>query len=448
MNASWSKERRRSAAEECVSYFRELPVFDRLLRGFREKYASYGSFSGTVSLRNLKPEDIEALEGFFRRSFHGQKSVRVSAGRFLKALGESRFSEVSGEELLRLYFGEEILGRRESRSREEERLRAAFQKIKEEFPEEISRQWLDHIWKERPQAYYSLLRKYQESGQDCDVLEEGLRLGAEILLALPARQGKAEYLPVFAAGLTGNPHYFDEGTSEGRFLYQIVRWYWEMEGNPAEDARIFPALQKQKTYLKAGILRDDISNYAIVSGVRGRKKDGCFHVGMEGFGAERDAVMVPLSVLAGWSGAQCAGGRIYIVENPSVFSMLCGKLEGNFACMCMNGQPRLACVLLLDLLARSETEIFYAGDFDPEGLLIAQKLRQYYRGPFSYWHMSAEDYRRGCSAEEISPRRLKMLERVTDEELVPAAAAMRESRRAGYQENIWKVYEEELSGKA
>ena len=48
------------------------------------------------------------------------------------------------------------------------------------------------------------------------------------------------------------------------------------------------------------------------------------------------------------------------------------------AYMCMNGQPRLAGLMVLDLLAKSGTEVYYSGDLDPEGILIAQKLSQYY----------------------------------------------------------------------
>ena len=50
----------------------------------------------------------------------------------------------------------------------------------------------------------------------------------------------------------------------------------------------------------------------------------------------------------------------------------------------MNGQPRLSSLLLLDLFAKAKMEVWYAGDFDPEGLLIAQKLKQYYQGEFFY----------------------------------------------------------------
>ena len=91
--------------------------------------------------------------------------------------------------------------------------------------------------------------------------------------------------------------------------------------------------RQSKSYLKAGILLDEISNYCMISGIQAWKKEGTPHAGMNGF---------------------CQ--------------------EGTCACMCMNGQPRLASILLLDLAAEARIRISYAGDFDPEGLLIAKKV--------------------------------------------------------------------------
>lgn len=108
--------------------------------------------------------------------------------------------------------------------------------------------------------------------------------------------------------------------------------------------------------------------------------------------------------------------------------------------MCMNGQPRLSSLLLLDLLARSSVRIYYAGDFDPEGLLIAQKLKQYYQGEMIFWHMTSQDYDQAMSKETISDRRLKMLERITDPGLLPAVERMKEEKRAGYQEKLISLY--------
>ena len=88
-------------------------------------------------------------------------------------------------------------------------------------------------------------------------------------------------------------------------------------------------------------------------------------------------VQVPLAVISEWELLHCSQDEIYIVENPSVFAVLCGKeKEKNTrrAYMCMNGQPRLAGLMVLELLAKSGTRVYYAGDLDPEGILIAQKL--------------------------------------------------------------------------
>ena len=160
---------------------------------------------------------------------------------------------------------------------------------------------------------------------------------------------------------------------------------------------------------------------------------------MAGFLEEQHIVQVPLAVLTEWESLHCPRNEIYIVENPSIFAMLCGKEEANQkgkAYMCMNGQPRLAGLMALDLLAKSETRVYYAGDLDPEGVLIAQKLSQYYKGEFYYWHMEAADYERCKSEEVISPKRLKILERITDERLKPVAALIRKFRTAGYQEML------------
>ena len=109
--------------------------------------------------------------------------------------------------------------------------------------------------------------------------------------------------------------------------------------------------------------------------------------------------------------------------------------------MCMNGQPRMAVLLVLDLLAAAGVKVFYAGDFDPEGLLIAQKISEYYQGEFEFWHMGAEDYESSRSNEVISDRRLKSLRNIRDERLFPVVRLLQECKVAGYQEKLLGVYQ-------
>ena len=269
--------------------------------------------------------------------------------------------------------------------------------------------------------------------------ERLLRLGAEMYNHLPYRQSEKLYLAVFAAMLTGNPHAFDNGTADGNFLYQIIQMDMESRSIKIEASEIFPAYKRQKSYLMAGIMLDDISNYAMLYQVQAVKKDGSIHQGMAGFAREQHIVQVPLAVISEWELLRCSQDEIYIVENPSVFAVLCGKeKEKNTrrAYMCMNGQPRLAGLMVLELLAKSGTKVYYAGDLDPEGILIAQKLSRYYKGEFHYWHMETEDYEKCKSEEVISPKRMKILERITDDRLKPVVERIKAYGTAGYQEML------------
>ena len=91
----------------------------------------------------------------------------------------------------------------------------------------------------------------------------------------------------------------------------------------------------------------------MLSHVKAQKKDGDLHMGMEGFWQEDDMVQIPLAVLSKWNSIFCKDNEMYIVENPSIFAGLCAGHTKQVSCMCMNGQPRLAGLVTLDLLAAS-----------------------------------------------------------------------------------------------
>ena len=428
MNES-EQEELEKIKKECLAYFGQSPVWKKVLRGFREKYSSYGRFGGKVVLKNLKSQDIEELEGFFGKSFHGQKSVTVSAEKFRQELEVSRYKNMTPEWLLENFFEEPLLGKQEQkllRQQEKERIWENFRKSYEGMPIEMVEESLKNIVKD-------------SENRELTEWERLLRLGAEIYNHLPYRQSEKLYLAVFAAMLTGNPHAFDNGTADGNFLYQIIQMDMESRGIKIEASEIFPAYKRQKSYLMAGIMLDDISNYAMLYQVQAVKKDGSIHQGMAGFAREQHIVQVPLAVISEWELLRCSQDEIYIVENPSVFAVLCGKeKEKNTrrAYMCMNGQPRLAGLMVLELLAKSGTKVYYAGDLDPEGILIAQKLSRYYKGEFHYWHMETKDYEKCKSEEVISPKRMKILERITDDRLKPVVERIKAYGTAGYQEML------------
>lgn len=427
MNRLQDHEQRK---RECVEFFKQNSIWKRVFTGFCNKYASYGHFSGKVVVNHLSHEDIDALEGFFGQNYHGKKSVTISAEKFAKALSHSKYADISPQEILTDYFGTPLLGKAEVqalRNRRIEEIKCEFSKTFKETPAADFYHELETI------AKAGIRNRLQNSNQD--EFEEWkcmLWLCAKIYNVLPYRMEKKLYLAVFAARVTGNPHAFDFGTPEGNLLYQVIQMDLELRGIRCEATELFPAYKRQKGYLLAGIMINDISNYALLYHVHAVKRDGSLHEGMEGFLREKHIVQVPLNVIAEWDRIECVDNEIYIVENPSVFATICGEKS----CMCMNGQPRLAGLIVLELLAKTGTCIYYSGDLDPEGMLIAQKLSQFYGGKFIYWHMTEDDYEECKSNEVLSERRRKMLEKITDPELVPVAHAIEKCKMAGYQENI------------
>ena len=250
------------------------------------------------------------------------------------------------------------------------------------------------------------------------------------------RTGKRDrqLLAVFAAGVTGNPHYFDVGTAAEKLLGA----YLETVTPPELFEGLSGAERKNQLFYQAGLLKDDLSNEILAYGIRGLRRDGTLHAGLEGFFREREPVRLTLRTLSGLKAAEASGKAIRIVENPAVFSMLTDRYPEEPA-LCVNGQPRLAALLLLDLL-KEEHEFYYAGDFDPEGLLIAQRLKERYRERLKLWRYEGELYRNYLSEVPLPPERLKKLERVRLSELQEIKELMLREKKAAYQEAMMGEY--------
>ena len=84
----------------------------------------------------------------------------------------------------------------------------------------------------------------------------------------------------------------------------------------------------------------------------------------------------------------------------------------------------------------------YAGDMDPEGLDIAQRILDSFPGRVHIWRMSGDDYEKALSQEQVSERRLEMMKNLTNPVLKNTARKIREQKRAGYQEMLL----EEMAG--
>ena len=91
----------------------------------------------------------------------------------------------------------------------------------------------------------------------------------------------------------------------------------------------------QRSNILRLLLKDDLSNETLAYGLHAWKQDGCIHEGIEGFLKEKEPVRLTLRTLGELSNVTAQQWEIYVVENPSVFSVLTSR---NPACaaVCIN----------------------------------------------------------------------------------------------------------------
>lgn len=402
--------------EECLEYFRGRQVFQKVFSGFRKKYESLGHFGGTVTLKGLDAEEKAALGGFFQRDYTENQTITILASAMEKALSESRFGELAWEEILEAYFQEPLLARKEQNRREEKEKQQFFAEFLDPKGQEgkgtgnAGRQWLSHALDSHKDGGLLLMQQYRED-------REGFR---ETLKA------------VFAAKTTGNPHYFDNGTSGEKLLTAFLCYDFQVNGKKENR----DAEWKNRLYYQAGILKDDLSNDVLVYGIHGRKMGGELHQGIEGFYRERQAMRLTLNTIGTLKEAWAVNSPVFVLENPAVFSELV-RSQPAITAVCGGGQPCLAVLALLDLLSEGST-LYYAGDFDPDGLLILQRLKERYGRRLVPWGYRREWYETYLSEVECSPLTMKKLDRVTLPEVQEIVERMKRHRKAAYQETMMK----------
>ncbi|MDY3017521.1 MAG: TIGR02679 domain-containing protein [Blautia sp.] len=421
--------------DECLEYFRQRPVYRKIFLKWKEKYASLGRLGGKVVLSGLSKEEKAQLSGFFQKDYTENKTVTISAALFEKCLQDSRFAGITGEELLREYFGQELEVKKEEKQKQLEKRCAFFEGIIETWKGNPGALWIEQVMEKHLAGYELLIQQYGEDSEGlCSILDSFLAAVRRLDENHMEGAENRELLSVFAAKVTGNPHYFDTGTTAEKILTAFLTWHFPEN----HEGKISGAEDKNRLFYNVGIRKDDLSNDVLVYGIRAWKKDGSLHQGIEGFWKEYEPLRLTLNTLGNIQRVKARQKDIYVVENPAVFSLLIDQIPECTA-VCVNGQPRLAALTLLDKL-KDSYRLFYAGDYDPEGLLIAQKLKERYGDSFCFWKYEKKWYLQFLSEVELSSQRLKKLDQLYRKELTEIREAMKQEKKAAYQEAMLEIY--------
>lgn len=437
--------------KEIVKILKEEKGFDRLFSSFLEKYRSYERIENgiTVRLTNLSPAEKRAIGGLFGENFEKKRDVSISAKKFEQRLkSSSRFGpyiqDVSLLSIIEAYFGTSILSKREEYAQFLQARSAFFDKYRSDHCSDVFASLLNWIEHDENQHNRFLLL-YKQSQADLAAI---LDVFSHVFENWPLND--FIYLPVFAAKTTGNPHSFDLNTQLGIHFVYTLRILESMETNSAFTPGERSAEEVAELLFDHKILRDDLLNFVTVYQMYGRKMNGEESNLLEATVSEKAIIHLPLKEVIKMDELKAVTGSniLFVVENSGVLSYLIDfveaqRLEASF--VCGNGQLNLATLKFLDKFVDSGGTIYYSGDFDPEGLQIAQKLLMRFPDAVKLIAYNSAIYSRSLSTNTLDGKRVKMLNNVIHEDLFEVKNAMQRENRVGYQENILDILCNEIA---
>lgn len=423
----------RETAEACAAFFRERPAYHRILELLLRKYRSFGRPAGTVCLPDAAPEECDAVRALFGRPF--SPPLRIKAAEFEAALQNTPFQGADLKEVLECYFHTEIQTKREQQSRLDTRMEQLLAQAGEEVESGACRRWLEELSRQRGEGY-SLLR--QALQRDGEAARRSLLHACKSADWLEGHPGERVRLAVLSACATSAPHALDLSALGGKLFLHLLAMRQGVAFPTAAEARA-------RLYYDCGILCDSISSLVTQVGLR-LYAEGEEHPAYRAFRLRHEAGTLTLTNLTAVTGGDSPSGRVYLVENQMVFTQLCDRAAAfHSPLICTSGQPSVAAIRLLDMLAAAGTDLFYSGDFDGKGLFIARQLLARYPGRLRLWHMTRADYGRCVSEVGLSGESRALLRRCEGTELASIAEAVERSGFVGYQELLLPQLQADLT---
>lgn len=411
-------------------YFKR-PCFQRLFEQLYQRCYSLGRLGGTVKISHLRADEMDALEGFLQKNCHEKKNLSISVNKIRAALSNTKFRELSLEEIVLAYFQGSIISKKEQEQIKRDEFETWYDGLVEQYHNTPAADFLIKIRRERSKPYSMLATDFLRNKEWIDQYFPNV---IEALNELPYMRHEYQRIPIFGARISGNPHFFDVGE---KALFYLM--YGICVLTNTQIPKKMNAERRREYLYKAGLLSDDLSNTVLTYGLYGMDQHRMHHAGMEDYARRREALTLTISNLTLLQRVWVTTGVVYIVENPMVFYWLMEQQKNRkrqVGLICSAGQPNQAVWIVLDMLYNSGTKMHYAGDFDPEGLLIAQKMKERYKDRLELWHYTLDDYKKSKSQNMITDTSLKKLQHLSNQELQKIGERLLETKAPGYQENI------------
>lgn len=426
-----------------VQYFKRNRAFHRAFQQMKKQWEKYGRITGTIKIPKATEEEKEVLEGFLGTNL-SRNPMSFSFIKFEQELNNSKFGPLDLRELMELYFDVELETNKLKKEKKSEEWAAIFCETKEIIKNmgddagsndsklKILR-WIELVEVEKNYGYSIIAQEFNRDPCRAKNLLLNVSKGLMEALCKPGQR-----LSIIANNVTSYPHDFDKGTLGGNLLLAALSNIFAIERKGAK--------QDLQLYIKAGVIPDDISSFTAVYGIN-FFDENLAESPFNGLTQAHEAYIVSLMNLGKIQSAQSFKNIAYIVENQMVFSQLVSEIrEKSVSIICTSGQIRSTSLYIIEMLLESGSEVYYSGDYDPEGLQIADGLIKKYP-KIKLWHYSVDNYQKYEKAlGSLSDVRLNKLDKLQHPTLNLIGRVIKNEKKPLYQESfITELLEDLLS---
>lgn len=411
--------------EKFVHYVFEKPGLIHLMNAWLFKYEKKEEIIGAVTLKDLSNSDKEEIALLLKRQVPNDSSWKITYQEIKVALDHSIFEGLDFVKALAIFKGQPFY----------------FQGLEKRNEEASYQDYIGQLKLQNSGCPLGDFLMHENAINMRSLFKENRELFELTLLSinhLPVWNNTSMGLSEFFEQYMKDTHFHEKRKYVGLFI-QMLEVLLNGEGREK--------IKKEQLYTKAGLLENEVLNFVLIFRMTAIQQ-GQYHRGWAGFCDAWEPWNVQVYNLKQVD--EIVGNKhIFIVENPSTFRLLVDHVKKtnltNCSLICTCGQLNQAAYLLLDKINMSISKVYYSGDFDPEGLLIADKITQRYPS-INLWHYQESDYQACILHKNISERRIKSMDSLANEQLKVLADKILMIKKAGYQEAIHALYIEDLTG--
>ncbi len=385
-----------------LEYF-ENKNLKQLFDALKEKYYKTSKLSGTIKIIPKTKEEVIEIEKLIRNGkYLKQNEINVIKINDIRTgISKTRFSTHSLEDILNHLYGNII----------------SKKTIRENIAKENLIKYNEFISKYIETSIIDILIKMPEK-EIINYINKNEELLNNVCLALLNIPDVPTLLSVFSTDITKNPHYFDLETKSSNLL---IKFLSQLNNEDVPKNRT----QKINVLKNNNIVTDSYSNFVITYNLWGEDY-------LNILSNKKEPVILNINNIINLTKVNSKNNKILILENPSALDYIT-KIDTNYGIIIGGGNPNAA---LYELLDKFKNHVFlYHGDYDPEGLLIADKLKQKYTN-LELILYNEELFEKSKSDKKINPSRIKILDNVSSIQLQEITKMIKKTNTVGYQEKV------------